>query len=174
MGNFISTISTRSAAPTEPIKIRHNEFVPAHEYSAVATAAATTSTPTERKKPMLIDELYPSKFLRCADLGGRPMRVTIAGIKREDVGGEPKVVLSFANGERSLILNKTNARTIAKTLGDETRAWAGKDIVLVPAQIDFKGDIVDAIRVRSAPQQKPQAPPDDEPPFDDDLSDFVP
>jgi hypothetical protein len=97
----------------------------------------------------------------------------IAGIKREDVGGEQKVVLSFANGEKSLILNKTNARAIAKTLGDETRAWAGKDIVLVPTQVDFRGDLVDAIRVRSARQQKPQAPTPDEP-FDDDLSDFVP
>jgi hypothetical protein len=53
--------------------------------------------------------------------------------------------------------------------------WNGKDIVLVPAQVDFRGDIVDAIRVRAAtsqPQQQ-QAPNSDEPPFDDDLSDFV-
>jgi len=167
---FVSEIITHFGRPTEPTKVRHNEFVPAHEYSAVAIA-----TPTERLKPMHIDQLYPSKFLRCADLNGQPLRVTIAGIKREDLGGESKVVLSFANGEKSLILNKTNARTIAKTLGDETRAWAGKDIVLVPAQVDFKGDIVDAIRVRGARQQKPQAAsPDDEAPLDDDLSDFVP
>jgi len=152
--------------------VRQNEFVPAHEYSAAATATAIS---TKGKKHMHIDQLYPSKFMRCADLNGRPMHVTIAGIKREDVGGEQKVVLSFANGEKSLILNKTNARAIAKTLGDETRAWAGKDIVLVPTQVDFRGDLVDAIRVRSARQQKPQAPtPDEEPPFDDDLSDFVP
>jgi hypothetical protein len=47
----------------------------------------------------------------------------------------------------------------------------------VPTQVDFRGDMVDAIRVRAAtprPQQQQQAPTNnDEPPFDDDLSDFV-
>jgi hypothetical protein len=43
---------------------------------------------------MHIDQLYPSRFLRCIDLDGKPLRVTIAGLKREDVGGEQKVVLS--------------------------------------------------------------------------------
>jgi len=125
---------------------------------------------------MHIDELYPSKFLRAADLNGKPLRVTIVGLKREDIGGEQKVVLSFTN-EKSLILNKTNARQIAKTLGDETRGWGGKDIILVPTQVDFRGDMVDAIRVRAAaprPQQQQQTPTNnDESPFDDDLSDFV-
>jgi hypothetical protein len=124
---------------------------------------------------MLIDQLYPSRFLKCSDLNGKPLRVTIAGLKREDVGGEQKVVLSFVNGTKQLILNKTNARAIAKALGDETRGWAGKDIVLVPAQVDFRGDMVDAIRVRAAPPrpQQQQAPNNDEPPFDDDLSDVA-
>lgn len=99
---------------------------------------------------MNIDQLFPSKFLRCADLNGKPMQVTISGIAREDVGGEPKVVMSFTDGTKQLILNKTNARTVARLLGDETRGWGGKDITLIPAQVDFRGDIVDAIRVRSA------------------------
>jgi hypothetical protein len=121
--------------------------------------------------------LYPAKFLRAADLNGKPLRVTIVGLKREDIGGEQKVVLSFTN-EKSLILNKTNARQIAKTLGHETRGWGGKDIILVPTQVNFRGDMVDAIRVRAAaprPQQQQQQAPtnNDEPPFEDDLSGFV-
>jgi hypothetical protein len=119
---------------------------------------------------MKVDELYPSRFLRCADLNGKPLRVTIAGLKREDIGGEQKVVLSFTNGTKSLICNKTNARAIAKTLGDETRGWVGKDIILVPASVDFRGDMVDAIRVRAAaPRLQQENPlPDEEPPFDYD------
>ena len=118
---------------------------------------------------MHIDQLYPSRFLRCADLNGQPMRVTIAKIAREEVGGESKVIMSFADGTKQLILNKTNARAIGKILGSETRAWANRDIMLVPAQVDFKGDIVDGIRVKSAPAQK-SAPPaaNDDVPFDDD------
>jgi hypothetical protein len=126
---------------------------------------------------MHIDQLYPSRFLRCADLNGKPMRVAIAGLKREDVGGESKVVLSFTNGAKALVLNKVNARAIAKLHGDETSAWRGKSIILAPAQVDFRGDIVDAIRVRGVETSRPasanEPPPADEPPFDDDLSDFV-
>ena len=123
---------------------------------------------------MHIDALYPSRFLRCVDLNGRPMRVTIAGIKREDLGDGHKVVLSFADGEKQLVLNKTNARAIARLYGDETRGWSGKEITLIPAKVDFKGDLVDAIRVRAARPQQPQTSTVEEPPFDDDLSDFVP
>ena len=87
------------------------------------------------------------------------MRVIIDGLKREDIGGESKVVLSFTNGTKSLILNKTNGKAIAKALGRETSTWRGKAIVLVPAQVDFRGDIVDAIRVRPASPQEAPAPP---------------
>ena len=128
---------------------------------------------------MHIDQLYPSRFLRCADLGGKPMRVTIANIKREDIGGESKVVMSFTDGTKQLILNKTNARSVARIFGDETRGWSNKNIMLVPARVDFKGDEVDAIRIKPAasprPVSKNEPPPsfDDEPPaFEDDLEDL--
>jgi hypothetical protein len=35
---------------------------------------------------MHVDQLYPSRFLRCSDLGGKPLVVVIADLKREDVG----------------------------------------------------------------------------------------
>jgi hypothetical protein len=112
---------------------------------------------------MHVDQLFPSRFLRCADLNGQPMRVIIESLKKEDIGGESKVVLSFMNGGKAFIMNKTNAKAVAKALGNETSAWRGKAIVLVPAQVDFKGDIVDAIRVRPASPQEAPAPdsPDD-------------
>ena len=121
---------------------------------------------------MHIDSLYPSRFLRCADLNGRPMRVVIDGLKREDIGGEPKVGLSFTNGTKSLILNKTNGKAIAKAIGPETGTWRGKAITLVPAQVDFRGDIVDAIRIRAASPQEPQASPQEPEPPPSDTPDF--
>jgi hypothetical protein len=49
--------------------------------------------------------------------------------------------------------------------------------VLVPTQVDFRGDIVDAIRVRGVTSPRPtpssEPAPIAESPFDDDLSDFV-
>jgi hypothetical protein len=156
---FLSDVIDRFGRPTEPVVIRHNQSVP----SADTTSRISTHT---KEQDMHIDQLYPSRFLRCADLNGRPRRVTIAGLKREDVGGEQKNVLAFTD-ETLLILNKTNARAIAKSLGcDDTKDWRGKSITLVPAVTDFKGDTVDCIRIRPA---KPQA--EEEPPFDDDMDD---
>jgi hypothetical protein len=119
---------------------------------------------------MLIDELYPSKYLRCSDLNGQPMRVTIANLTRENIGGEAKVVMAFTNGTKSLIVNKTNAKAIAKVLNEpDTRGWRGKDIILVPAQVDFRGDLVDAVRVRAAPPlQQPSTEPPSKAPDPDD------
>ena len=132
----------------------------------ILLSAVINRNSTERQTLMHIDQLYPSRFLRCSDLGGKPLVVTIANLTREDVGGESKVIMSFSNGEKALILNKVNARTIAKLHGDETKNWRGKPITLVPAQVDFRGDLVDAIRVRAATKQQPA---NDDPPFDEDI-----
>ena len=74
---------------------------------------------------MHIDQLYPSRFLRCADLNGQPMRVTVEGLKREDIGGESKVVLTFTNGGKAMVLNKTNAKAVAKAQRNKHLARQG-------------------------------------------------
>jgi len=111
------------------------------------------------------DLMHPSRFLRRADLNGQPLRVTIAGLKQEEVGnGQSKWALTFTNGTKALILNKTNSKAIQRVHGKETDNWPGKEILLVPAVVDFKGDEVDAIRVRAVPQRRSSEEP---PPFDD-------
>lgn len=102
---------------------------------------------------MNIDEMFPSKFLRAGDLAGNPMMVTIGGIAADNISGEKKVVMTFSSGQKALILNKTNGKALAKMFGKELSAWIGKQIVLVPTEVDFKGDMVEAIRIRA-----PRAP----------------
>ena len=101
---------------------------------------------------MDFNELYPSKFLKACDLTG-PMPIKIASVTREAINGEQKVVMAFATGEKSLILNKTNGRAVSKLYGSDTKGWIGKEVVLIATQVDFKGDLVDAIRIRTAPQR---------------------
>src|SRR5262249_49607273 len=118
------------------------------------------------------DELYPSKFLRAEDLAGAPLPVTITGVSVEEIGGEKKVVMRFAKVERALITNKTNGKTVRKLYGPDTDEWIGKRITLVPTVVDFKGDAVDAIRIRptALPTAKKPAPqPAPEPEFNDDV-----
>lgn len=104
---------------------------------------------------MKLTEMYPSKYLKVDDLEG-DSPVIIANIKfermQDDEGKEEdKPVLYFLKVAKGLVLNKTNATTIAEQLGDETEAWAGKRIVLIKENVTAFGKKQWAIRVRSTP-----------------------
>jgi hypothetical protein len=99
-----------------------------------------------------ISDLFPSNFLKAADLKGQRRIVTIQKVTREEVGKEKKkkAVVYFAESKKGLVLNKTNAVKIAKVTGSEdyTR-WPGKKIALIPTEVEFQGDLIPAIRVTS-------------------------
>lgn len=115
---------------------------------------------------MKLDELYPSHWLKASDVA-RPMLATIKSVAIEELGdGEEKPVMTFLGDIKSLILNRTNSSTIAELYGDDTDLWTGKPVVLFSARVEFKGKLVDAIRVRAPKQQAaPLSPPPDEVPF---------
>lgn len=97
--------------------------------------------------------MFPSKYVRAADLQGRDVTVEIASVAMEELvmaGGkkDKKPVMHFAGKDKSLVLNKTNATTIAKTLGNDTDQWVGKSITLYPTKTACGGEQVDCIRVR--------------------------
>jgi hypothetical protein len=69
---------------------------------------------------------------------------------------EKKPVLYFEKGPKGFVLNVTNANTITKVYGDDTANWTGKPIEIYPTQTEFRGDMVDAIRVR-VPDAEPSA-----------------
>lgn len=103
---------------------------------------------------MKIGAMYPSNYLKAADC--EPDRtltikeVSIHTFKARDGSEEPKPLIVFENEPKGLILNKTNSKLIAKALkSDETDDWVGKAITLYSTEVEFAGDIVDSIRVRS-------------------------
>ena len=59
--------------------------------------------------------------------------VTITHVTSERVGKdqELKPVLYIEEYDRGIILNKTNARTLARILGDDETLWQGKKLTLV-------------------------------------------
>lgn len=73
---------------------------------------------------------------------------------------EEKPVLYFNGKEKGLVLNKTNAQTIASLHSPETDNWPGRSISIFPTQVDFQGRQVEAIRVKlQQPQQQAPPPP---------------
>jgi hypothetical protein len=102
-------------------------------------------------------ELFPSRFLRHADLQGRPQTVIIKIVILEDVGDDSrqKPVIYFRGKEKGLVCNATNYDVIAEAYGDETDDWAGQPIELYPTRVNFKGQLTDTIRVRIPPRKDP-------------------
>lgn len=142
---------------------------------------------------MLVSNMYPSKYISAVDLKGQAIRVTISHVNIEEMtDGKQKPVAYFENAQKGLVLNKTNSQNIAVMHGNDTDQWAGKEVELFSAWVDFQGRTVEAIRVRppssNAQQTAPapaQTPPVNDPagqgplgpnppPAGQDISDEIP
>jgi hypothetical protein len=137
---------------------------------------------------------FDSSCLRVWHLAGKDrtfkiVRVTrltsemVSGNKRE-VKKQPKLELADKHGEvlpLPLLLNKTNAKTIAQMYGNNPAQWVGKLITLFPSTTSVGGEEKDCIRVRpkvpvtkrgrdaepEAPAEQPREPgaDEEEPPY---------
>lgn len=99
--------------------------------------------------------LFPSKYLKAADLGDRQVTVTIEKIVMEELamrGGrkERKPVITLKGKKKRWVLNRTNADAIAKLHGNYLNDWCGKEVTLCAAKVQFGSQVVDAVRVTSA------------------------
>lgn len=108
--------------------------------------------------------LFPSEYVGAADLKGRDATLTIAKIEVADLhiqGGKSKrkPVMYFEKTPKKLVLNSTNARTIAGLYGGECEAWVGKRITIYPTTTRCGGSTVDCVRVREWNPDEPRPEP---------------
>lgn len=104
--------------------------------------------------------LFPSKYVAACDLKG-DTTVTIESLKINQLetenGPEDRPVMRFRKHTKGMVLNKTNAKKIAKLYGPETNDWVGQRIILFPTTCEAFGDTVECIRVRMRlPKQQTQ------------------
>jgi hypothetical protein len=105
-----------------------------------------------------------SQYLKHEDLGGRNVLVTIERVEIEEIksetGKEQKPVVYFLGKGKGLILNRTNADSIASILGtDETDDWQGQQVVLyTDHKIQFGSKRVSGIRITKVPKAAPSRP----------------
>src|SRR5215471_10749300 len=101
------------------------------------------------------EALFPSRYIKAADLGGKPLAVTIKSATVEALnnpnggGQQDKLLLSFVNQPKKLVCNVTNYNSIADLHGEETNNWSGKRIELYPTKASMGGKSFDAVRVRA-------------------------
>ena len=92
-------------------------------------------------------EIYRSKYMKADDLNGRSATYTVNGCTAEDVGDDRKLVLAFSETDKPLVLNTTNATTMAELHGPESDGWEGKKVKLVPATTQYQGKLVKCTRI---------------------------
>ena len=111
---------------------------------------------------MNINDAFPSNYLKASDLGEAQPVVTIDRVEVEPVGRgkEMKPVIYFAGKQKGMVLNKTNSKKIAEIAGShDTDDWAGVQVKLFSTEVDFQGETVEAIRVKSAQAAKAKPKP---------------
>jgi len=108
-----------------------------------------------------VELLFPSRYLKAADLMGRDVTVTIARIEPRHTleskrGKEKKPVVHMQGKDKMWILNVTNAKTIAKIYGNEVKSWLGKRVTIYPTTMAVGGETHECIRVRpTKPEYQP-------------------
>lgn len=95
-----------------------------------------------------IDEIYTGNWMKASDLQ-EDVVLEIDAVKAETIEENvTKLIVGFKDYDKSLVLNKTNAKKIADIAGtkDYTK-WKGTKVKLVTRLVEFRGDEVEAIRV---------------------------
>jgi hypothetical protein len=107
-----------------------------------------------------VSSVFSSKYLKADDLEGENVTFTIQDAEVVNMGQDgqvdEKIVLTFLMQDKKMVLNKTNATTIAKLYGDDTDDWIGKRVTIGVREVDFQGKATLALRV-SVMKPKPIA-----------------
>lgn len=115
-----------------------------------------------------INDLFPSRFIKSADIGDTDTVLTISKVAMEDLGygdgQDTKPVVYFQEIDKGLVMNKTNAESIGQLYGERIDGWPGKKITLFTTEVSFQGKPMLGIRVRLRPPNvDEEKPSDDEP-----------
>ena len=109
-----------------------------------------------------VSDLFPSKWLKSDDLGGRVVPVKIQAVDIEDIrqadgSKQAKAILTFERASKRLILNKTQATALAEIIGSERLAdWPGHRVELAPATASNNRP---TIQIRRAATSEPARQP---------------
>jgi hypothetical protein len=105
---------------------------------------------------MKSNQVFPSRWLKAADLGPDGETVTIRRVTMEEIGEERerKPVMTFDETDQELVVNLTNWNSIAElTEKDDSDDWPGRVIKLVRVKVQYGKKTVDAIRIEAPDEE---------------------
>lgn len=91
-----------------------------------------------------VRDFYKVKLLAAKDLNGKPVTGIITQVypdvnKGKDSDGSTKLVVELGEGEHRIQLNKTNALSLGKLLGDDYDTWIGRKVKVSVIDTSFSG-----------------------------------
>jgi hypothetical protein len=107
----------------------------------------------------LVDPRYIGAY---ALPNGHDLIVTIEGVRSEEItmmGGKKEVhSIMYLKGQKPMILNATNSKSIHKLYGPYIEDWAGKQVTLYASTAKLSGEMVECLRIRpSVPVREKQS-----------------
>jgi hypothetical protein len=98
---------------------------------------------------------------------GQDLTVEIIRVQKELVtgaGGEKEeCIVATLKGQKPMILNKTNCKTIEKIYGTPyIEEWSGKKVTLYAEKVKAFGEVVEALRIRKNVDIRPELTPESE------------
>lgn len=110
-------------------------------------AAAPEQTRTHWKK--LVDPRYIGAY---ALPNGNDLVVTIEGVRSEEItmmqGKKEVHSIMYLKGQKPMILNATNSKSIHKLYGPYIEDWVGQQITLYASTAKLGGEMVECLRIR--------------------------
>ena len=96
-----------------------------------------------------VGKFFSGKFLKPVDLEQDSQIVEIQGGREHRFqDGEDKWICKFKEYSKPLPLNTINGKRLEAEWGDESDDWIGKKVELYRTQGEFRGEIMDVIRIR--------------------------
>ena len=99
-----------------------------------------------------VKDFYKKKLLAAKDISKGMVKGTITDVYQEtpkgkDADGSTKLVIELDDGEHRIQLNKTNALSLAKLMGDDTDSWIGKKVKVSTQPTTFSGQATIGLKI---------------------------
>jgi hypothetical protein len=104
------------------------------------------------------DSMYGSKYLAATDLK-KPVTATIELAERAEFAkpgetAKKKVVLYVKGGKKGIVVNKTNALSLAQDFGKDPDGWVGQRIIIRAERTTFAGKPTLGLRLYPAENEE--------------------